>query len=58
MIQLGSYGDDFNEHAFEAAYAYYRTIYKKIEKEDIEDFEKKYRNSAMEEEDLINFYNE
>ncbi|KAL4499944.1 hypothetical protein ABPG72_015293 [Tetrahymena utriculariae] len=56
--ETGSYGDDFNQHAFEAAYNFYRTIYKKIEKEDIIEFEKKYRGSDMEEEDLINFYNE
>ncbi|EAR85979.2 DnaJ domain protein (macronuclear) [Tetrahymena thermophila SB210] len=56
--ETGSYGDDFNQHAFEAAYNFYRAIYKKIEKEDIIEFEKKYRGSDMEEEDLINFYNE
>lgn len=27
----GSYGDDFNNEEFDAAYAYFRTLYKKIE---------------------------
>ncbi|EGR33193.1 hypothetical protein IMG5_206853 [Ichthyophthirius multifiliis] len=56
--ETGSYGDDFNQQAFESAYSFYRSIYKKVEKKDIDDFATKYRNSDMEEEDLINFYNE
>lgn len=40
------------------AYKYFRNLYKKIEKKDIEDFTDKYRFSDMENEDLISFYNE
>ena len=40
------------------AYKYFRSLYKKIEKEDIDEFSKKYRHSELENEDLIKFYNE
>lgn len=42
---------------FEAAYNFFRSIYKKIEQEDIINFEAKYKNSKEEIEDLIAFYN-
>jgi len=42
--------------AFVDAYLYYREQYKKIEKEDIIEFEKRYRNGPEEEEDLLDFY--
>lgn len=38
------------------AYLYYREIYKRVEVEDIEQFEKTYRGSADEEEDLFDAY--
>jgi hypothetical protein len=49
-------GDNLDVKSFETAYQYFRSLYKKVEKEDIQDFEKKYRNGEMEEEDLIDFY--
>lgn len=55
--ETGSYGDDFDEKSFQDAYNYFRSLYKKIEQQDIIDFEKKYRFGPMEEEDLIEFYN-
>ena len=39
-------------------YDYYREIYPRLKIEDIENFSIKYRESDMEKEDLINFYNE
>lgn len=56
--ETGRVGEEFNEGTFEAAYNYYRTLYKKVTPEDINSFEKKYRFGPMEEEDLVNFYNE
>jgi len=47
---------DFDEKSFETAYQYFRTLFKKIEKADIESFELRYRNSSMEHEDLLEFY--
>jgi DnaJ family protein C protein 9 len=41
---------------FKEAYNYFRNIYKKIEEQDIIEFEKKYRNGPEEEEDLIDFF--
>lgn len=40
------------------AYKYFRSLYKKIEKEDIDEFSKKYRHSELENEDLMKFYTE
>lgn len=54
--QTGSIDDHININEFKKAYDFFRTIYKKIEKEDIDNFEKKYRYSDEEKEDLINFY--
>jgi DnaJ family protein C protein 9 len=51
-------GEDFNESTFEAAYNYYRTIYKKVTPEDIKSFEERYRFGPMEEEDLVSYYND
>ena len=42
---------------FSNAYEYFRAIYKRINIEDIEMFEEKYRNSEDEITDLIQFYN-
>ena len=39
-------------------YNYYREIYPRLKIEDIENFSIKYRESDMEKEDLINFYND
>ncbi len=39
-------------------YEYYRNLYPIITKNDIEDFTIKYKNSEMEVEDLINYYND
>eukprot|EP00922_Rhytidocystis_sp_ex-Travisia-forbesii_P038894 GHVS01057944.1.p1 GENE.GHVS01057944.1~~GHVS01057944.1.p1 ORF type:complete len:315 (+),score=95.81 GHVS01057944.1:200-1144(+) len=41
---------------FEAAYDWFRCNAPRVEEEDIESFRKDYRNSDMEEEDLISFY--
>lgn len=41
--ETGTMGDNFDENSFQTAYEYFRTLYRKIEKEDIENFEKKYR---------------
>ena len=49
--------DNFNERNFASAYDYYRSKFKKIEKEDYERFCQKYPGSKEETEDLINFYN-
>ena len=46
-----------DEAAFQSAYDYYRNIYKKVTVEDIVKFEDRYRGSAEEEEDLLDFYN-
>ena len=50
--------DSGNLDDFMNAYKYFRSLYKKIEKEDIDDFSKKYRDSDLEKEDLINFFKE
>jgi DnaJ family protein C protein 9 len=39
-------------------YNYYRDIYPTITKDDIESFSTKYRNSQMEIDDLVDYYNE
>jgi DnaJ family protein C protein 9 len=46
--ETGRIGDDFDEGTFQAAYNYYRTIYKKVSTEDIESFSDKYRFKEME----------
>jgi DnaJ family protein C protein 9 len=48
--------EDGDLASFGEAYRYYRSMYKKIEKEDIEDFAKKYRYSDEETQDVMNFY--
>ena len=50
--------DSGNLDEFMDAYRYFRNLYKKIEKEDIEEFSKKYRDSDLEKEDLLSFFNE
>jgi len=42
---------------FKNAYEFYRNLYPKISKEDIDKYEIKYRFSKEEENDLIEFYN-
>ena len=49
--------DEFNEKAFQTAYDYYRSKFKKIEVEDIDAFTKTYIGSPEEDEDLAQFYN-
>lgn len=44
--------------SFAEAYLYYRKLYKRIEQKDIEDFSKKYKNSADEEADLLSYFRE
>lgn len=53
---LGVIGDSLNSADFVNAYTYFRSMYPKFTEEDIVDFEQKYRNSDMEKEDLIEFY--
>jgi DnaJ family protein C protein 9 len=48
-------GTDFD---INNTYRYYRHIYPTITKDDIDNFTLKYKNSEMENQDLINFYNE
>ena len=43
---------------FASAYEYYRSIYEEISAEDIDSFATRYKGSADEEEDLVNFYEE
>ena len=43
---------------FVDAYLYYRDKFKKIEVQDIQDFEKRYKGSPEEEEDLVDYYYE
>ncbi len=50
--------DDGFDVKLENTYDYYRHIYPTINEKDIEDFSEKYRNSEMEEEDLIEYYEE
>ena len=50
--------DDKLEINVENTYNYFRDIYTKITTNDIDSFSEKYKNSSMEEEDLINHYNE
>lgn len=54
--ETGVVGDAFDEGSFQTAYQYFRGLYKKIQKEDIEEFQKRYRNGDMEKEDLMEFY--
>lgn len=58
IFQISGTIDSNNLDEFMDAYKYFRNLYKKIEKKDIEDFTEKYRFSDMENEDLISFYNE
>ena len=57
LINLGIIEENENLNDFEQAYAYFRTMYKKISTEDINEYSVKYRNSSEEKEDLITFYN-
>jgi hypothetical protein len=52
---IGYTGQD-DSAGFYEAYNYYRSMYKKIEKEDIENFAKKYRFSEEEENDVLKYY--
>ncbi len=44
--------------SFDIAYAYYRAIYKTLSTEDIDSFEKRYRGSEEEVEDVLQYYAE
>ncbi|KRX03886.1 DnaJ domain [Pseudocohnilembus persalinus] len=55
--RTGQYGDNFDSQDFNAAYEYFRNLYKPVKEEDIREFEKKYKNSKEEEQDLIDYYN-
>jgi DnaJ family protein C protein 9 len=50
--------DDKLEINVENTYNYFRDIYTKVTTEDIDSFSLKYKNSSIEEEDLINHYEE
>lgn len=50
--------DDKLEINMENTYEYFRNIYQRVTTNDIESFTETYKNSKMEEEDLINHYNE
>lgn len=52
---IGSVEDE-DLTGFTEAYNYYRSMYPKIEKQDIEDFAKKYRFSDEETKDVMDFY--
>ena len=54
--ETGFVGQDMDERAFETAYEFFRSLTKKIELEDIVDFEKKYRFSEEEQEDLDDYF--
>ena len=57
--ETGEYDENEDEKIdLENTYQYYREIYPKLKLEDIENFSLKYRGSEMEEEDLIDYYNE
>lgn len=47
--------DDLEQ--FKSAFDYYRNLYPKVTIQDIDNFQAKYRFSAEEEQDLIEFYN-
>jgi DnaJ homolog subfamily C member 9 len=49
-------GSEFNEETFQSAYDYFRKIFKPISQQDIQDFAKDYRDSPMEQEDLLDYY--
>ena len=55
--ETGVIGDHLDEKAFETAYEYFRNMRAKIEIQEIEEFEKRYRFGREEEEDLIDYYN-
>jgi len=50
--------DDKLDINVENTYNYFRDIYTKVTIDEIDSFSEKYKNSPMEEEDLINHYNE
>jgi hypothetical protein len=56
-MYVGSVGDE-DFAGFAEAYQYYRSMYPKIEKEDIDNFEKKYRFSDEETQDVVRYYTE
>jgi len=45
-----------SEESFDEAYQKWRVVFKKVTKQDIDEFEKKYKGSEMEKEDLINSF--
>jgi UDP-N-acetylglucosamine 2-epimerase len=50
--------DTFNSKEWMNAYEYYRSVHPEIQKNEVLDFEKKYRLSQEEKDDLIKFYKE
>lgn len=54
--ETGAIGDDVSPKDFEQLYSYFRAFFPKIQEVDLVNFEKSYRNSSSEEEDLIDFY--
>ena len=58
--QYGDQGDDdlacFSTDQWLDAYEYYRAMFPEITKEDFKSFEERYRGSAEEEQDLLEFY--
>ena len=55
LLFTGYTGAD-DSAGFAEAYNFYRAMFRKIEKKDIEDFEKKYKYSKEEEEDVLKYY--
>jgi hypothetical protein len=47
-----------NDESFADAVKYFRGVFRRVEKEDIDSFAKTYVDSEMEKEDLVNFYNQ
>ena len=47
---------EFGGEEFETLYRYYRSVYKKVETDDILDFEKTYRGSDEERKDVLEYY--
>jgi len=50
--------NEIDSASFDMAYTFYRAMYKAVTKEDIECFEKRYRGSQEEIEDIVSFYEE
>merc|ERR1711920_156558 len=53
---MGDTSTKASEESFDEAYQKWRAVFKKVTKQDIDEFEKKYKGSAMEKEDLHNSF--